>query len=50
MVDDGRLRAVVSQTFPLANGRQAFESAGSARPPGKAVLIVHHCRQFGQLN
>ena len=36
----GRLRAVISQTFPLAEGRQAFESGGGARRPGKTVLVV----------
>jgi NADPH:quinone reductase-like Zn-dependent oxidoreductase len=40
LVDDGRLRAVVSQTFPLSDGRRAYESAGEPRPPGKTVLIV----------
>jgi len=36
----GRLRAVISQTFPLAEGRKAFESGAGARPPGKTVLVV----------
>ncbi|HEY2237230.1 MAG TPA: NADP-dependent oxidoreductase [Streptosporangiaceae bacterium] len=36
----GRLRAVISQTFPLSEGRQAFESGQSSRPPGKTVLAV----------
>ena len=40
LVDEGRLRPVLSQTFPLADGRKAFESAGRPRPPGKTVLIV----------
>jgi NADPH:quinone reductase-like Zn-dependent oxidoreductase len=40
MVDEGRLRAVVSQTFPVSDGRRAFESAREVRPPGKTVLIV----------
>jgi NADPH:quinone reductase-like Zn-dependent oxidoreductase len=40
LVDDGRLRPVVSQTFPLRDGRQAFESATVPHPPGKTVLIV----------
>jgi NADPH:quinone reductase-like Zn-dependent oxidoreductase len=34
------LRPVISQTFPLAEGRQAFESGAAPRPPGKTVLIV----------
>ena len=33
-------RAVISQTFPLAEGRQAFESGAGARRPGKTVLVV----------
>jgi NADPH:quinone reductase-like Zn-dependent oxidoreductase len=40
VVGDGRLRPVVSQTFPLREGRLAFESAGRPRPPGKTVLVV----------
>jgi NADPH:quinone reductase-like Zn-dependent oxidoreductase len=40
LVDEGRLRALVSQTFPLADGRQAFESATRPHPPGKTVLVV----------
>ena len=40
MTDTGRLRTVVSQTFPLAEGRRAFQSGGHPRPPGKTVLIV----------
>jgi NADPH:quinone reductase-like Zn-dependent oxidoreductase len=40
LVDDGRLRPVLSQTFPLRDGRKAFESATAAHPPGKTVLIV----------
>jgi NADPH:quinone reductase-like Zn-dependent oxidoreductase len=40
LVDEGRLRPIVSQTFPLREGRRAFESATTPRPPGKTVLIV----------
>ena len=36
----GRVRTVISQTFPLAQGRQAFQSGGAARHPGKTVLVV----------
>ncbi|HEX4254218.1 MAG TPA: NADP-dependent oxidoreductase [Streptosporangiaceae bacterium] len=36
----GRLRPVISQTFPLAEGRHAFESGRAHRPPGKTVLVV----------
>jgi NADPH:quinone reductase-like Zn-dependent oxidoreductase len=40
LVDDGQLRTIVSQTFPLRDGRLAFESGAQPRPPGKTVLIV----------
>jgi NADPH:quinone reductase-like Zn-dependent oxidoreductase len=40
LVDEGSLRPIVSQTFPLAEGRRAFETANQPRPPGKTVLIV----------
>jgi NADPH:quinone reductase-like Zn-dependent oxidoreductase len=40
LVDDQTLQAVVSQTFPLRDGRAAFESASQKRPPGKTVLVV----------
>ncbi|MEU5695122.1 NADP-dependent oxidoreductase [Actinosynnema sp. NPDC020468] len=41
VVDDGGLRPIVSATYPLAEGRAAFESGGTAgRRPGKVVLVV----------
>jgi NADPH:quinone reductase-like Zn-dependent oxidoreductase len=40
LVDEGRLRPVMSQSFPLRDGRLAYESGGRPRPPGKTVLIV----------
>jgi len=40
LVDEGRLRPVLSQSFPLSDGRQAFESATRPHPPGKTVLTV----------
>jgi NADPH:quinone reductase-like Zn-dependent oxidoreductase len=40
LVDGGKLRPVLSQTFPLEDGRKAFESATVPHPPGKTVLIV----------
>lgn len=40
LTDQGQLRPVVSQTFPLREGRQAFESASRPHPPGKTVLVV----------
>ena len=40
LASTGRLRTVIAQTFPLAQGRQAFESGAGARRPGKTVLVV----------
>jgi NADPH:quinone reductase-like Zn-dependent oxidoreductase len=40
LVDEGRLRTVLSQAFPLRDGRLAFESGARPRPPGKTVLTV----------
>lgn len=40
LTDAGRLRPVLSQQFPLSEGRRAFESGSRHRPPGKTVLIV----------
>jgi NADPH:quinone reductase-like Zn-dependent oxidoreductase len=40
LADEGRLRPVVSQTFSLADGRQAYASRAQDRPPGKTVLMV----------
>jgi NADPH:quinone reductase-like Zn-dependent oxidoreductase len=40
LVDAGTLRPVLSKTFPLRDGRKAFESAAVPHPPGKTVLIV----------
>jgi NADPH:quinone reductase-like Zn-dependent oxidoreductase len=40
LVDAGTLRPVLSQTFPLPDGRKAFESATVPHPPGKTVLVV----------
>ena len=49
LVDEGEgPRAVVSQTFPLSDGRRAFESAREARPPGKtgAARPIGNARVF----
>ncbi len=41
LVDDGRLRVELAETFPLANGRQAFESGRRPnRRAGKTVIMV----------
>jgi NADPH:quinone reductase-like Zn-dependent oxidoreductase len=40
LTDSGKLQGVVSQTFPLREGRQAFESGTRPHPPGKTVLLV----------
>ena len=36
----GSLRPLISQVFPLAEGRQAYESGQHSRPPGKTLLTV----------
>ena len=42
LIDDGHLRATIAATFPLADGRRAYESGSTLqRPPGKTVLTVH---------
>ena len=40
LVDEGKLRPVLSQVFALREGRLAFESATKPRPPGKTVLSI----------
>jgi NADPH:quinone reductase-like Zn-dependent oxidoreductase len=40
LVDNGQLRTIISQSFPLRDGRRAFDSGAHPRPPGKTVLIV----------
>jgi NADPH:quinone reductase-like Zn-dependent oxidoreductase len=41
LVDKGKLRITVAETFPLAEGRAAYErGAEHGRPPGKTVLVV----------
>jgi len=37
---DGTLRPLISQTFPLAQGREAYQSGHQSRPPGKTILTV----------
>ena len=37
LVDQGRLRPVISQAFPLSEGRRAYESGTQSRPPGKTL-------------
>jgi len=40
LTDSGQLRPVVSQVFPLSEGRAAFQSGTRPYPPGKTVLLV----------
>ena len=40
LTDSGKLQPVVSQVFPLREGRAAFESGTRPHPPGKTVLLV----------
>jgi NADPH:quinone reductase-like Zn-dependent oxidoreductase len=41
MIDNGTLKVRVAATFPLAEGRAAYESGAiRRRHPGKTVLVV----------
>lgn len=40
LVDSGELRPIVADTYPLAQGRTAFEAINGPRRPGKIVLVV----------
>ena len=41
MIDTGKLKVSVAATFPLADGRAAYQSGASRRHrPGKTVLVV----------
>jgi NADPH:quinone reductase-like Zn-dependent oxidoreductase len=40
LTDSGKLRPVVSQVFPLSEGREAYQSGTRPHPPGKTVLLV----------
>lgn len=41
LVDSGRLRVEIAQTFPLERGREAFESRNHpGHRPGKTVIVV----------
>jgi NADPH:quinone reductase-like Zn-dependent oxidoreductase len=44
-IDGGRLRAIVSRVWPLAEGGQAFQAKQHGGLPGKAVLQVADQRQ-----
>lgn len=40
LVDEGRLKTIIAQVFPLARAREAFEFGASTHSPGKIVLEV----------
>jgi len=41
MIDTGKLKVSVAATYPLADGRPAYDSGAVRRPrPGKTVLVV----------
>ena len=40
LVEAGRVRPIVAQTFPLSEGCEAFITGRGRRPPGKTVLKV----------
>ncbi|GAB3849192.1 NADP-dependent oxidoreductase [Dactylosporangium cerinum] len=48
LVDDGRLRPVVAQTFPLSQARQAYENPGREHRPGKTVLVIRGLDRAGE--
>jgi NADPH:quinone reductase-like Zn-dependent oxidoreductase len=49
LTEAGELRPVVSQVYPLAEGRAAFESATRPHPPGKTVLLVRRQRHSHEM-
>jgi NADPH:quinone reductase-like Zn-dependent oxidoreductase len=40
LIDAGQIHPVVDQVFPLAQARQAYETAASGHPRGKTVITV----------
>ena len=40
LVDTGKLRPILSEVFPLARAREAFEQGAAGHAPGKIVLQV----------
>jgi NADPH:quinone reductase-like Zn-dependent oxidoreductase len=40
LVDDGRLKPIIAQVFPLARARDAFEFGAASHTPGKIILEV----------
>lgn len=40
LVDDGRLKPIVSETFPLSDTRLAYEAASRGHLRGKIVLRI----------
>lgn len=44
LVDEGQLHPIVAQTYPLSEGRRAYESGSSRHGPGKTVLTVGSSR------
>jgi NADPH:quinone reductase-like Zn-dependent oxidoreductase len=40
LMDAGQIHPVVDQVFPLAQARQAYETAASGHPRGKTVIRV----------
>jgi NADPH:quinone reductase-like Zn-dependent oxidoreductase len=40
LVAEGRLRAVISEEYPLSEGRDAYEGGRRPSPPGKTVLVI----------
>jgi NADPH:quinone reductase-like Zn-dependent oxidoreductase len=40
LVDEGKLKPIIAQAFPLARARDAFEFGASSHSPGKIILEV----------
>jgi NADPH:quinone reductase-like Zn-dependent oxidoreductase len=40
LVDEGRLKPIIAEVFPLARAREAFEFGAASHAPGKIVLEV----------
>jgi NADPH:quinone reductase-like Zn-dependent oxidoreductase len=40
LVVEGRLRAVISEEYPLSEGREAYAGQRRPSPPGKTVLVI----------
>ena len=42
LVDEGKLKPIIAEVFPLARAREAFEFGADSHAPGKIILDVTH--------